>query len=173
ERLRSALAGEGRLGPEETCRAAARALPAPHPEDDVALLVARAGRLAPDQVAEWDVPMDPSAVGRIRSACARRLSEWGLDEQAFTVELILSELITNALRYGTAPVRVRLLRDTSLVCEVSDGSSTAPHLRWAATTDEGGRGIFLVAQLSHRWGTRYTAEGKVIWCELPLKEGTE
>lgn len=173
ERLRSALAGEGRLGPEETCRAAARALPAPHPEDDVALLVARTGRLAPDQVAEWDVPMDPSAVGRIRSACARRLSEWGLDEQAFTVELILSELITNALRYGTAPVRVRLLRDTSLVCEVSDGSSTAPHLRWAATTDEGGRGIFLVAQLSHRWGTRYTAEGKVIWCELPLKEGTE
>ncbi|MFG2334363.1 SpoIIE family protein phosphatase [Streptomyces sp. NPDC048604] len=173
ERLRSALAGDGRRSPEETCRAAARALPAPHPSDDVALLVARTGRLAPDQVAEWDVPMDPSAVGKIRNACARRLSEWGLDELGFTAELILSELITNALRYGTAPVRVRLLRDTSLYCEVSDGSSTAPHLRWAATTDEGGRGIFLVAQLAHRWGTRCTPEGKVIWCELPLPDGTE
>ncbi|WP_406864245.1 SpoIIE family protein phosphatase [Streptomyces sp. HUAS MG47] len=173
ERLRSALAGDGQRSPEETCRAAARALPAPHPADDVALLVARTGRLAPDQVAEWDVPMDPSAVGRIRSACARRLSEWGLDELAFDTELILSELITNALRYGTAPVRVRLLRDTSLFCEVYDGSSTAPHLRWAATMDEGGRGIFLVAQLAHRWGTRYTPEGKVIWCELPLPDGAE
>ncbi|MEU8619067.1 SpoIIE family protein phosphatase [Streptomyces sp. NPDC048623] len=171
ERLRSALSGDGRRGPEETCRAAARALPAPHPSDDVALLVARTGRLAPDQVAEWDVPMDPSAVAQIRSACARRLSEWGLDDIAFTAELILSELITNAIRYGTAPVRVRLLRDTSLFCEVSDGSSTAPHLRWAATTDEGGRGLFLVARLALRWGTRYTPEGKVIWCELPLTEG--
>ncbi|WP_418960159.1 SpoIIE family protein phosphatase [Streptomyces tritici] len=166
ERLRAALAGDGRRGPEETCRA----LPVPHPADDVAVLVARTGRLAPDQVAEWDVPTDPAAVARVRSACARRLSEWGLDELAFTVELILSELITNAIRYGTAPVRVRLLRDTSLFCEVSDGSSTAPHLRWAATEDEGGRGIFLVAQLAHRWGTRCTQDGKVIWCELPLTE---
>ena len=63
---------------------------------------------------------------------------------------------------------MRLLRDDSLICEVSDGSSTSPHLRYAATTDEGGRGLFLVAQLSERWGTRYTAAGKVIWSEQPL-----
>ncbi|XCM83545.1 SpoIIE family protein phosphatase [Kitasatospora sp. HUAS MG31] len=169
ERLRTALADDGRRTPDETCDAVIRALRTPHPADDVALLIARTGRLAPDQVAEWEVPMDPSAVAPVRNACARRLADWGLDDLGFTTELILSELITNAIRYGTAPVRVRLLRDTSLVCEVSDGSSTAPHLRWAATTDEGGRGIFLVAQLAHRWGTRYTDQGKVIWCEQPIE----
>ncbi|MER5863010.1 SpoIIE family protein phosphatase [Kitasatospora sp. NPDC002040] len=167
-RLRTALADDGHRSPDETCDAVIGAMLTPHPADDVALLVARTGRLAPDQVAEWDVPMDPAAVAPVRNACARQIADWGLDELGFSTELILSELITNAIRYGTAPVRVRMLRDTSLVCEVSDGSSTAPHLRWAATTDEGGRGIFLVAQLSHRWGTRYTGEGKVLWCEQPI-----
>ncbi|MFJ1707657.1 SpoIIE family protein phosphatase [Kitasatospora sp. NPDC088346] len=169
ERLRAALGDDGLRSPEDTCDAVIDAMRSPHPADDVALLVARTGRLAPDQVAEWDVPADPAAVAPVRNACARRLAEWGLDELGFTTELILGELITNALRYGRSPVRVRLLRDTSLVCEVSDGSSTAPHLRWAATTDEGGRGIFLVARLAHRWGTRYTDEGKVIWCEQPIE----
>jgi hypothetical protein len=56
----------------------------------------------------------------------------------------------------------------SLICEVSDGSSTSPHLRRAATTDEGGRGLFLVAQFARRWGTRYTGRGKVIWSEQSL-----
>ncbi|GAA2747293.1 SpoIIE family protein phosphatase [Kitasatospora cinereorecta] len=170
ERLRAALADDGTRTPDATCEAATSAMRAPNPTDDAALLVARTGRLAPEQVAEWDVPADPSAVSPVRTACARRLAEWGLDELGFATELILSELVTNAIRYGTAPVKVRLIRDTGLVCEVSDGSSTAPHLRWAATTDEGGRGLFLVAQLAHRWGTRYTAAGKVIWCEQPLPD---
>jgi anti-sigma regulatory factor (Ser/Thr protein kinase) len=103
------------------------------------------------------VPSDPSAVSRIRSECVARLSDWGLESLAFTTELILSELITNAIRYGRPPVRVRMLRDGGLVCEVSDHSSTSPHLRYAAATDEGGRGLFLVAQLAKRWGTRCTA----------------
>ena len=63
---------------------------------------------------------------------------------------------------------MRLLRDRTLICEVSDGSSTSPHLRYAATTDEGGRGLFLVAQLTERWGTRYTPQGKVIWAEQAI-----
>ncbi|MFJ8622998.1 SpoIIE family protein phosphatase [Kitasatospora sp. NPDC093550] len=169
ERLRSALTGGADRSPDELCETVTRAVLAPHPADDVALLVAGTARLAPDQVAEWDVPIDPAAVSRVRSACVEQLDAWGLEEIAFGAELILSELITNAIRYGAPPVRVRLLRDgTELVCEVSDGSSTAPHLRWAATTDEGGRGIFLVAQLAHRWGTRYEAGGKVIWSEQTL-----
>lgn len=92
----------------------------------------------------------------------------GLDELAFTTELVLSELVTNAIRYGNGPIGVRMLLDRTLICEVFDGSSTSPHLRYAATTDEGGRGLFLVAQLTDRWGTRYTPEGKVIWAEQPL-----
>jgi anti-sigma regulatory factor (Ser/Thr protein kinase) len=91
-----------------------------------------------------------------------------LEELEFTTELILSELVTNAIRYGSAPVRVRLLRDRSLICEVSDGSNTSPHLRYAALSDEGGRGLFLVAQMTERWGTRYTQSGKIIWAEQPL-----
>ncbi|MFJ9773500.1 SpoIIE family protein phosphatase [Kitasatospora sp. NPDC101157] len=154
--------------PEEICRAVFDALAPPRACDDIALLVARTQLLAPDQVATWDVPDDFAAVSRIRKACNDQLTAWGLEELTFTTELILSELITNALRYGAEPVRVRLLRDTSLVCEVSDASSTAPHLRYADTTDEGGRGLFLVAQLAERWGTRYTARGKVIWAEQPL-----
>jgi hypothetical protein len=95
---------------------------------------------------------------------------WGLAEFGFTMELILSELITNAIRYGTAPIHVRLIRDRTLICEVADGSSTSPHLRYAATTDEGGRGLFLVSQMAERWGTRYTPQGQVIWAEQALPE---
>ncbi|MFJ9844231.1 SpoIIE family protein phosphatase [Kitasatospora sp. NPDC101155] len=154
--------------PEEICRAVFDALVPSRPSDDIALLVARTRLLAPDQVASWDVPDDFAAVSRIRNACTDQLTAWGLEELTFTAELILSELITNALRYGAQPIHVRMLRDTSLVCEISDASSTAPHLRYAATMDEGGRGLFLVAQLAERWGTRYTARGKVIWSEQPL-----
>ncbi|WP_344609983.1 SpoIIE family protein phosphatase [Streptomyces glaucus] len=167
ESLRSALAGAGE-SPEETCRAVLDARLPARPGDDVALLVARTRALGPDRVAEWQVPRDPAAVGGVRAQVTRRLAEWGLDELAFTTELILSELVTNAIRYGGEPVRVRMLRDRSLICEVSDGSSTSPHLRYAAMTDEGGRGLFLVAQLAERWGTRYVPTGKVIWAEQPL-----
>ncbi|MFI1281125.1 SpoIIE family protein phosphatase [Streptomyces sp. NPDC020858] len=168
--LSAALAGPART-PDETCTAVIDAMLPTRPSDDVALLVARTRRLDPSRIAEWDVAPDPAAVSPVRNACARRLAEWGLEDIAFTTELILSELITNAIRYGTEPIRVRLLYDRSLVCEVSDGSSTSPHLRRAAATDEGGRGLFLVAQFAERWGTRYTARGKIIWSEQALHNG--
>ncbi|GGV16189.1 histidine kinase [Streptomyces litmocidini] len=168
--LRAALAGPART-PEETCTAVIDAMLPTRPSDDVALLVARTRRLDPARIAEWDVRPDPAAVSPVRNACARRLADWGLEEIAFTTELILSELMTNAIRYGTEPIRVRLLYDRSLICEVSDGSSTSPHLRRAEATDEGGRGLFLVAQFAERWGTRYTARGKIIWSEQALLDG--
>ncbi|MER7001002.1 SpoIIE family protein phosphatase [Streptomyces sp. NPDC000410] len=171
--LRGALSGAGaERSPEATCQAVLDTmLPAEH-GDDIALLVARTRLLDPGQVADWEVPNDPAAVGRVRASCARQLEEWGLDVVGFTTELILSELITNAIRYGSDPIRVRLVHDHSLICEVSDGSSTSPHLRRAATTDEGGRGLFLVAQMAQRWGTRYTAGGKIIWAEQALRPGS-
>ncbi|MFD9334300.1 SpoIIE family protein phosphatase [Streptomyces sp. NPDC060028] len=167
--LRAALAGPART-PEETCTAVIDAMLATRPSDDVALLVARTRRLDPARIAEWDVPPDPAAVSPVRKACARRLADWGLEDIAFTTELILSELMTNAIRYGSEPIRVRLLFDRSLICEISDGSSTSPHLRRAEATDEGGRGLFLVAQFAERWGTRYTARGKIIWSEQALHD---
>ncbi|MEV0494726.1 SpoIIE family protein phosphatase [Streptomyces atratus] len=167
EQLRRALAHPDR-SPERTCEAVMSALlPADH-DDDIALLVARTRVIAAEHTVSWDVPVDPTAVAGIRTAAVRQLTDWGLEEAAFTTELVLSELVTNAIRYGGGPIQVRLLRNSALICEVSDGSSTSPHLRRAAITDEGGRGLFLVAQLTERWGTRYTARGKVIWTEQPL-----
>ncbi|MER5934858.1 SpoIIE family protein phosphatase [Streptomyces sp. NPDC002054] len=167
DRLRQVLADADRT-PEDTCEAVLDAVAPAHPADDIALLVARTRALPADRIASWDLPADPALVGDIRAAATRRLAEWGLDELAFAAELMLSELVTNAVRYGGEPIQVRLIRDRTLICEVSDGSSTAPHLRRAATTDEGGRGLFLVAQLSQAWGTRYTSTGKVIWAECAL-----
>ncbi|WP_455357277.1 SpoIIE family protein phosphatase [Streptomyces sp. SYSU K217416] len=169
--LRTALAGTADRTPDEICRSVFDALLPARAGDDIALLVARTRLLDPGRVAGWKVPSDPAAVAPVRAACARRLSDWGLDEIAFTTELILSELITNAIRYGTQPITVRLLHDRALICEVADGSSTSPHLRRAATTDEGGRGLFLVAQFAERWGTRYAHRGKVIWTEQALHGG--
>ncbi|MFF9641714.1 SpoIIE family protein phosphatase [Kitasatospora aureofaciens] len=169
ELLRTTL-GQGDRSPDDTCEAVLNALLPANPTDDIALLVARTRALPADRVATWHVPADPAAVARVRADVAERLTEWGLDEMAFATELIVSELVTNAIRYAVGPIQLRLLRDRALICEVSDGSSTSPHLRYAVSTDEGGRGLFLIAQLSERWGTRYTPNGKVIWAEQHLHE---
>ncbi len=165
--LRAALAHPARP-PQDTCDAVIAALLPAQPEDDVALLVARTGALPADHVADWDIPSDPAAVADTRSAVTAQLRRWGLDELAFTSELIISELVTNAIRYTTGPIHLRLVLDRVLICEVSDTSTTTPHLRHAADTDEGGRGLFLIARLASRWGTRFTPTGKIIWTEQAL-----
>ncbi|MFD6878591.1 MULTISPECIES: SpoIIE family protein phosphatase [unclassified Streptomyces] len=172
-RLRGALSRPAR-SLEETCAAVRNALLPDHPPDDVALLLARTRVLAPEQVASWELPAEPTAPARARHLADTTLTSWGLGELTFTAELVVSELVTNAYRYGGGtPVSLRLIRDRSLICEVSDRSSTAPHLRRARTTDEGGRGLFLVAQLTERWGTRYTRDGKTVWTEFPLAAAAE
>ncbi|MCM2415637.1 SpoIIE family protein phosphatase/ATP-binding protein [Streptomyces sp. RKAG290] len=168
EQLRQALADRDRT-PEETCDDVLEAMLPTRPGDDVALLVARTRTLDPARRVQWEVVPDPSAVSGVRKQAIRWLADQGLDEEGFVTELILSELVTNAIRYGSEPIMVRLLYDRALICEVSDCSSTSPHLRYAATTDEGGRGLFLVAQFAERWGTRYTERGKVIWSEQTLE----
>jgi GAF domain-containing protein/anti-sigma regulatory factor (Ser/Thr protein kinase) len=148
-----------------------RLLPS-RPTDDAALLLARTRALDARQAAVLDVPPEDAFVGRARSWAAERLAEWGLAEAGFVTELVVSELVTNAIRYGRPPLQLRLINDKALICEVSDGSSTAPHMRRARQSDEGGRGLLLVAQLTRRWGTRHSRAGKTVWCEQRL-EGTE
>ncbi|MFD7974507.1 SpoIIE family protein phosphatase [Streptomyces sp. NPDC059071] len=136
--------------------------------DDAALLLARTHALDPHHVADLVVEPDPAQVPRARKFAVDQVDAWGLEEASFVTELVVSELVTNAIRYGEPPIRLRLIRDTSLICEVFDGSNTAPHLRRARAFDEGGRGLLLVAQLTQEWGTRHTTNGKTIWCAQTL-----
>ncbi|MFE9428528.1 SpoIIE family protein phosphatase [Kitasatospora sp. NPDC006697] len=141
------------------------------PQDDVALLLARTRALGAGRVASWTVPSDPIAVTRARRDASAQLAAWGLADLADATELIVSELVTNAIRYGAPPITLRLIHDRTLICEVSDTSSTAPHLRRARVFDEGGRGLLLVAQIADRWGTRHAPAGKTIWAEQNLVAG--
>ncbi|MFF1510186.1 SpoIIE family protein phosphatase [Streptomyces sp. NPDC058326] len=171
EQLKAVLAG---LSPAEGTLEAlgsallARTPHAEHPTDDITVLLARTHAVSEESTARWEYPADPAAVQDARAHVNAQLVAWGLDELLFSTELIVSELITNSIRYAGGPVVLRLIRDRVLVCEVSDPSSTQPRLRRALTTDEGGRGLFLVAQLTTRWGSRYTERGKTIWTEQQL-----
>jgi PAS domain S-box-containing protein len=140
-------------------------------ENDAVLLLARTRSLGPDQVASWTLPNHPAAVAEARDRAERALTDWGLEQHAFPTTLVVSELVTNAVRYSDGPIGVRLILDGSVVvCEVTDDSSTAPHLRHAEEVDEGGRGLYLTWQVSRRWGTRPEPRGKTIWAEVALSE---
>ncbi|WP_436843296.1 SpoIIE family protein phosphatase [Streptomyces narbonensis] len=136
-----------------------------HVRDDATLLVVRTRALDARQVAAWELPSDPALVARARSMATEQLVRWGLDDLAFTTELVVSELVTNAIRHASGPISLRLIRDRSLICEVSDSQHTSPHARYAGNDEEGGRGLFMVAQLTEHWGTRYLPTGKTIWAE--------
>jgi GAF domain-containing protein len=138
--------------------------------DDTVLFVAHTRGTPVDNVASCSLPDDPRAAGQAREYVRSQLAVWGLDDLAMTTELLVSELIGNVIRHASGPIRLRLLRSRSLICEVYDGSLTSPRIRRAAYTDEGGRGLHLVAALSQRWGTRHLDNGKCIWTEqdLPL-----
>ncbi|WP_316752132.1 SpoIIE family protein phosphatase [Streptomyces herbicida] len=168
ETLRKVLS-EDASSLEDLCdRVITELLPDSTTTDDTALLLVRTRELDSRGVAVWNLPAEPTAAGRARELVAGRLTDWGLEELVFSTELIVSELVTNAIRYAEGPLHLRLIRDRTLVCEVADAGHTAPHLRHSADDDEGGRGLFIVAQLVLRWGTRYTHEGKTIWAEQAL-----
>ncbi|MFM9372645.1 SpoIIE family protein phosphatase [Streptomyces sp. Da 82-17] len=149
-------------------RAVAELLPGGSATDDTALLLVRTRELDASQVTEWELPAERVAAGRARDLATRQLHDWGLEELSFATELVVSELVTNAVRYAEGPIQVRLIRDRTLLCEVADRGHTSPHLRHSGEDDEGGRGLFIVAQLVQRWGTRYTRSGKTIWTEQAL-----
>jgi len=160
--------GAGSSGLETVCDILVDELLPERAEDDAALLVARTRGLAADRIVSWDLPAEPAVVAQARARAARQLAAWGLEEITFTTELIVSELLTNAIRHAEPPIQLRMILDGVLCCEVSDGSSSAPHLRRADRYDEDGRGLLLVAHLSERWGSRHTRTGKTIWAQQPL-----
>ncbi|MBT2875334.1 SpoIIE family protein phosphatase [Streptomyces sp. McG7] len=135
-------------------------------DDDIALLAARFDGIAPSDVAYWFLEPEDAAPGRARRLARRQLSRWGMDELSDSVELLVSEVVTNAVRYASRPVTLRLLRTDVLRCEVGDDVPQLPRLRQARATDEGGRGLYLVNRLARRWGATRLSTGKVVWFEL-------
>ncbi|MFC1439769.1 ATP-binding SpoIIE family protein phosphatase [Streptacidiphilus sp. N1-10] len=137
-------------------------------DDDIALLLARTRMLPPSAVATWRYPATARSVPLARAAVSGQLSAWGLPELLPSTELAVSELVTNAVTHGGGPITVRLIRDRTLVCEVTDTGDSTPRPRRAAALDEGGRGLDLVTQLTDRWGTRSSGAGKTVWTEQAL-----
>ncbi|WP_406473797.1 SpoIIE family protein phosphatase [Streptomyces sp. NBC_01615] len=156
---------------EDVCDHVLNTLDTHHGEDDIALLMARVQGLPADSVGDWTLPREPRSVGRAREYARTQLVSWGLEPLVDTAELLVSELVTNALRYGEGEIRLRLLLDRMLVCEVWDAGLVQPRRRRARDTDEGGRGLQLVGLLSAAWGSRRTPRGKTVWFELPLPDG--
>ncbi|MFF7158274.1 SpoIIE family protein phosphatase [Streptomyces sp. NPDC008139] len=136
--------------------------------DDVALLMARLGGLPAGSTASWTFPAEPSAVRLARRQVRDTLVEWGLAQLTDVTMLLVSELVTNSLRYAHGPIGVRMVRGGSLLVEVSDPLPDPPRERIATLEDEGGRGLQLVARASRRWGTRHGPFGKTVWFELAL-----
>ncbi|MEU9289167.1 SpoIIE family protein phosphatase [Streptomyces sp. NPDC048275] len=171
-RLGTALAQPGR-SLEELCTRATATISGQASYDDVTLLLVRTRALSPAQVAAWTLPGDQTAVRDARDLAARQLTAWGLNALEDSMKLIVSELVTNAVRHSTGPIRLCLKQHGVLTCEVSDADTCAPRPRRARTTDENGRGLFLVAQMSRRWGSRSVSGGKVVWAEqdIPAASG--
>jgi PAS domain S-box-containing protein len=156
---------------EDVCDHVLNTLDSHHGEDDIALLMARVQGLPAESVGDWTLPREPRSVGRAREYARGQLLSWDLEPLVDTTELLVSELVTNALRYGEGEIRLRLLLDRTLVCEVWDSGLVQPRRRRARDTDEGGRGLQLVGLLSAAWGSRRTPRGKTVWFELPLPDG--
>ncbi|MEU1573132.1 SpoIIE family protein phosphatase [Streptomyces collinus] len=156
---------------EDVCDHVLNTLDTHHGEDDIALLMARVQGLPTDSVGDWTLPREPRSVGRAREYARAQLLAWDMEPLVDTTELLVSELVTNALRYGEGEIRLRLLLDRTLVCEVWDSGLVQPRRRRARDTDEGGRGLQLVGLLSAAWGSRRTPRGKTVWFELPLPGG--
>ncbi|MFJ5970356.1 SpoIIE family protein phosphatase [Streptomyces sp. NPDC093060] len=167
----TALRADTHRNLEDVCDHVLNTLDTHHGEDDIALLMARVQGLPADSVGDWTLPREPRSVGRAREYARAQLLSWDMEPLVDTTELLVSELVTNALRYGEGEIRLRLLLDRTLVCEVWDSGLVQPRRRRARDTDEGGRGLQLVGLLSAAWGSRRTPRGKTVWFELPLPGG--
>ncbi|MDQ0939744.1 SpoIIE family protein phosphatase [Streptomyces sp. V1I1] len=138
-------------------------------KDDVALLMSRLNGIAAEDVAEWRLSPEPREVGRARRLVREQLVGWGMAELSWNVELMVSELVTNAVRHAhEGDVELRLVRSDTLLCEVSDDDHALPTLLSASTEDEFGRGLRVVSSLATEWGSSRTAAGKAVWFEHAL-----
>ncbi len=156
---------------DDLCKAILAGAYADHQRDDIALLIARLSRIDGSQQATWVLPGELTSAGEARALVTEPLEKWDLASLLPTTQLLVSELVTNAIRYTNGPVTLRLVLERTLTSEIADSSSALPRMRYAAGDDESGRGLQIVSQLSLRWGARRTPGGKVVWCEQQLPRG--
>ncbi|GAA2116147.1 ATP-binding protein [Streptomyces synnematoformans] len=122
--------------------------------------------------AEWSFPADPGCVRTARAVVRDTLRTWHLDPVSDLAVLLVSELVTNSLRYASGPVGLRLHAvggsdaGGAIRVEVSDTLPVPPRVRTAAPDEEGGRGLQLVATVALRWGIERAGMGKTVWFEL-------
>ncbi|KIE26894.1 phosphatase [Streptomyces sp. MUSC 125] len=136
--------------------------------DDVTLLLARMIGYRKGDTATWRLPARDDAPARARAQVSALLRQWHTkDDTRDNVLLLVSELVTNAVRFATGPITVRLIRaGHGLLCEVGDTSNGRPRLSRDDFLDDGGRGLHVVHRLTTRWGVRWTDAGKVVWAEV-------
>ncbi|MFF9603758.1 SpoIIE family protein phosphatase [Streptomyces sp. NPDC014684] len=136
--------------------------------DDVTLLLARMIGYRKEDTATWRLPARDDAPARARAQVSALLRRWRTrDDTRDNALLLVSELVTNAVRFATGPVTVRLIRSgNGLLCEVGDTGNGRPRLRRGGPLADGGRGLHVVHGLTSRWGVRWTDTGKVIWAEV-------
>ncbi|MGW1930578.1 ATP-binding protein, partial [Streptomyces sp. NPDC001919] len=159
---------------QAACDTCADALAPEQSPRDAYLLLARTRTMDASRTKAWTFPNAPESAGEARRRATEQLAAWGVDRDVIDdTALVVSELVTNSVRYAKGPIRLRLIRDSTLVCEVTDDSSASPHLRRALNTDENGRGLFITAQLTRRWGVRPSGRGKTLWAERSLVSGED
>src|SRR6266487_3134205 len=135
------------------------------------------------RVATRTPPVAPESVKAARAFTDTTLRRWGVADLVNDVGVVVSELLTNALRHGVPPrarnssrppIRLGLLHPgTCVLCAVSDPSDELPVLREPDYLAETGRGLHVVASLSQRWGwTPPGHAGKVVWATFPVPPGT-
>ena len=212
EALEEVLDGNGPCGTDATpaalCRAALRSSNSIGPADDDRAVLAMRTDVSPLPMWRLLLPATPSSPSAARAAIRPVLEQWGMQAMADTVELLLSELVTNAVRHAAGPapaprfdpdsvddvdlesLELALLDNAqvtgegphgpgprqvevvarcgngTLWIEVYDQDVRMPRVRNATANDEGGRGLFLVDQLSRRWGARDTPTGKAVWFQV-------
>ncbi|WP_233507262.1 ATP-binding SpoIIE family protein phosphatase [Spongiactinospora gelatinilytica] len=153
---------------EDLCDATIATQRPPHERDDIALLLARVRDLSPAEFASWALPFEARSAGEARRLVRTTLRSWGQTGVLDTTELVVSELVANAVNHGTGPIELRLLRGSTLLCEVADRSPQPPAMWRPDLDDEAGRGLNLINRFSYRWGSRPTSTGKIVWCEVRL-----
>ena len=146
---------------EDLCKAMLDGVYADYQRDDIAVLLARLSRIPADHHATWTLGRELTSVGQARSLIREPMERWGLEDMIPVTELLVSELVTNALRYSPGAVTLRIVREGALVCEVGDNSAALPRLRQASRDDENGRGLQVVAA-----GLAQAGEGSRVVADL-------